>query len=51
VDAPYRTEARTEPEPQPPRMSHSTAHGTQLIWPLDYMGRWQRWVLHYTILH
>ena len=32
-----RAEARIDPRPL--RMSHSTAHGAQVAWPLDYMSR------------
>jgi len=32
-----RAEARIDPRPL--RTSHSTAHGAQVVWPLDYMGR------------
>ena len=32
-----RAEARIDPRPL--RTSRSTAHGAQVVWPLDYMGR------------
>jgi len=32
-----RAEARIDP--QPLRTSRSTAHGAQVVWPLDYLGR------------
>jgi len=31
-----RVEARIDPRPL--RTSRCTAHGTQVVWPLDYMG-------------
>jgi len=36
-----RAEARIDLRPL--RTSHSTAHGAQVVWPLDYMGRAQEW--------
>jgi len=34
-----RTRAEAQIEPRPLQMSRSTAHGAQVIWPLDYMGK------------
>ena len=34
-----RTRAEARIDPRPLRTSRSTAHGAQVVWPLDYMGR------------
>jgi len=34
-----RTQAEAQIDPRPLRTSRSTAHGAQVVWPLDYMGR------------
>jgi len=34
-----RAQAEARIDPRPLRTSRPTAHGTQVVWPLDYMGR------------
>jgi len=36
---------------RPLRMSRSTAHGAQVIWPLDYMGRYVPRTITFPIMH
>ena len=35
----WRARAEARIDPGPLRTSRSTAHGAQVVWPLDYMGR------------